>query len=84
MAKKNVVRTTRGVRDRLFDVLDGLRDGTITPQEAQASARVVQQIHNTTRLEIEAARFISQHNRADDGDSNVIELTPLRLAHETV
>lgn len=72
-----VTRTSTGLRGHLFDTLDALRGGNITPQEASATARICQQIHNTARLEMESARFLSaMHHETDD---NGLVLTPLQL-----
>jgi hypothetical protein len=80
MPRQAITRTTQGLRDRLFDLLDDLKEGDATPQEAQATARVVQQIHNTARLEMEAARFVSASQTVNGKKDGVLELEPLRLS----
>jgi hypothetical protein len=80
IARQAITRTTQGLRDRLFDLLDDLKEGDATPQEAQATARVVQQIHNTARLEMEAARFVSASQTVNGKKDGVLELEPLRLS----
>ena len=48
-----VVRTAEGLRDALFDVLDGLRRQIVTPQQAMAAAKLASQIVNLVRVEID-------------------------------
>jgi superfamily II helicase len=47
----SIVRTPAGLRDSLFDVMDGLRDGTCRDQTATAMAKVASQIISCARLE---------------------------------
>lgn len=53
-------RTSTGLRDHLFSVLEALDDGDKTPQDAQAVAKLAGQINNSARIDQEYARFISQ------------------------
>lgn len=48
-----VIRTGEGLRDALFDVLDGLRSGTMAANQAIAAAKVACQIINTVKVEVE-------------------------------
>lgn len=56
------VRTTEGMRDSLFDALDGLTNGTKTAQEAQAICKVCAQIVNSVNAEIEFYKHIGRHH----------------------
>jgi hypothetical protein len=55
-----IKRTTEGLRDALFDVLEGMRAGTVTPNQAIAAAKVACQIINTARIEIEYLEVVSR------------------------
>ena len=59
-------RTTNGLREVLFDQVDGLISGTITPQQAKAVSGIASQIVAVTKLEMEAARFISSTPNGDN------------------
>lgn len=56
-----VVRTGEGLRDALFDTLEGLRAGTIKPNDAVAAAKVVCQIISTVRLEMDYQNHLKIH-----------------------
>lgn len=60
MKKKTVrtVRTTEGLCDALFDEFDMLRNGESDAHRAGAVSKLVVQIINTKRLEIDAANAI--------------------------
>lgn len=64
---KNKTRTTATLRTTMFDQLDRLIDGDITPQEATASARLAAQVVSITKLELESSRFVSDSGK--NGDS---------------
>lgn len=76
--KTQISRSTKGLRDHLFDILDQLASGKITPQNAMTVTKVAQQIHNTARLEIDAARFVSEQ-RAASGDGGALTLKALEF-----
>jgi len=59
-----VVRTGEGLRDALFDEIDGLRNGTRNPQHSIAVAKLSCQIINTVRIEVEYQRHL-QANRTE-------------------
>lgn len=50
-------RTSRGLRDMLFDELDELRSGDGNPQKALAVANIAKQIMSTVRVEMEYYRL---------------------------
>lgn len=54
-------RTSEGLRDTLFDCLDGLRSGAMTAQEAQAVSKVCAQIISSINTEIEFYKHIGRH-----------------------
>ena len=83
MAKKNttsiatgkgVVRTSEGLRDTLFDALDGLNSGTVNAQEAQAICKVCAQIINSVNTEIEFYKHIGRHNEGEAVPRTVLAL----------
>lgn len=58
MKIKNVVRSTKGLRDALFDEMDALRHGRSNPHVASAQAKLAVQIINSVRLDIEYQKHI--------------------------
>jgi len=69
-------RTTKGIRDLLFDEIDLLRSGEITPQRAKVTAALIGQIVATSKLDMEYARFLKST------ESEVLEqsVKPLKLS----
>lgn len=62
MTKKNeqtVARTSRGLRDALFDELEALRTGKSNPTQANAVAKLAGSVVETVKMEIEAQKFLS-------------------------
>jgi len=53
------MKTTQDLRDTLFSQLDDLVTGKITPQQAKATSGLASQIISLSKLELDAARFIS-------------------------
>lgn len=64
--KQASLRTSRGLRDALFDALDAINNGTKTAQEVQAICKVCAQITNSVNMEIEFYKHIGRHHA--DGD----------------
>ena len=78
MSKKiKTQQTTKGLRTALFDQLDGLRNGTTTPQEAKAVSSLASQIVSVTKLEMEAARFIGDANSQSTTNTKRIKAVEL-------
>lgn len=65
-------RTTQGLRDILFDEIDGLRDGTGETDKALAVANLAKQIVNTAKVELEFHRAMHQMD---------LEGTPIKLGN---
>lgn len=64
MAKTNrdlapTIRTSAGLRDALFDELDALRAGTTNPANANATAKLADQIINTVKMEVDVEKYLS-------------------------
>lgn len=57
-------RTSEGCRDALFDMLDGLRAGSVTPTLANATAKVIGEIINTVQLELNVAKFVNRNHKS--------------------
>ena len=55
-----IARTSAGLRDALFDELDGLRDGSTNPGKANAVAKLADQIVNTVRMEMDVERHVGR------------------------
>lgn len=68
-------RTTQGLRDILFDEIDGLRDGTGDANKSMAIANLAKQIVNTAKVELEFHRTIA----AMELNGTPVELGNLRL-----
>lgn len=51
-----VVRTSAGLRDALFDALDGLRNGTTNAAAANAVAKLADQVVQTVHMELAVQR----------------------------
>jgi hypothetical protein len=54
--KPPLTRTSQGLRDILFDEIEGLREGTRDPTEAMAVANLAKQIINVAKVEIDFHR----------------------------
>lgn len=63
-AKAPVQRTSQGLRNALFDELDGLRAGKTTPTMANATAKLVGEIVNTVQLELNVAKFVNRSHKS--------------------
>lgn len=63
MAKTKTVakvsRTSEGLRDALFDEIDGLREGTSTPNKASAVAKLAVNIINSAFIEVEYQKLVN-------------------------
>lgn len=70
-------RTSAGLRDALFDELDRLRNGTTNASNANAVAKLADQIINTVKMEMEVQRH-AQRVPAATPTPNVLG-TPLSL-----
>ena len=74
MTDSTVTRTSAGLQEHLFNQLDGLESGAVTPSHARAVASLAHQVLAVSRLEMEFTRFVSEH-RADDCGDATRELT---------
>lgn len=54
-----VVRTSAGLRDALFDALDGLRNGTTNPANANAVSKLADQVVQTVLMELAIQKHAS-------------------------
>jgi len=45
--------TSKGLRDRLFGVLDGIIDGKVTPEQVESVCYVSEQMIKSARLDLE-------------------------------
>ena len=75
MMTKSTKRTTSGLREVLFDQIDGLISGEITPQQAKAVSGLASQVVSVTRLEMEAARFISDGRMSEAGSKKLVDVS---------
>lgn len=70
----NAIRTSRGLRDSMFDVLDDLRAGRTTPQAASAAARLGMVVISASRLDIEHQRYVNHNPSAEISDLPNLQL----------
>lgn len=74
----NIVRTSAGLRDALFDELDRMRKGDTNATNANAVARLADQICNTVHMELEVHRHLA---KLPDGKMAAIKMPePLALS----
>lgn len=71
------IRTSRGLRDCLFEELDLLRNGRSEPQRAASVAKLAVQIINTAMIEVHLSR-----TDLSLGDS-AIKVRPIQLGSQT-
>lgn len=67
-------KTSKGLASALFDELDELKAGNVTPQHARAFAHTAGTICAITRLEMDYARFVSEGSSPgaiEDGGSKL-------------
>jgi len=69
------VRSTKGLRDALFDEMDALREGKTTPHISSAMSKLAVQIINSVRLEIEYQKHVA--STTDMNES--LALSPILL-----
>lgn len=74
-----VTRTTKGLRDALFDEIDRLTIGKSNPQVACAKSKLATQIIAATKLDLDYHRFITEM-RGIQAPS--VKLTPIELGTE--
>lgn len=74
---KNTKRTTHGLREVLFNQIDGLNNGSITAQQAKAVSSLASQIVSVTKLEMEAARFVSDSRLVNGSNNKKLESVSL-------
>lgn len=55
-----IVRTSAGLRNALFDELDGIRAGTSNTARANAVAKLAGQLVETVRMELEVQRHMAK------------------------
>lgn len=77
MLKTN--RTSVGLRDTLFDELDNLRNGLITPHRAMAVAKTAAEIMGTVKLELAFHRFTNGIDPSDNGVTTKRDVPSLKL-----
>lgn len=68
MSANSTERTSRGLARHMFEELDMLRNGKITPQQAKATASIANTICAVSRLEMDYARFVTSTRQEDEGE----------------
>lgn len=72
-------RTSRGLRDILFDEIDELRSGEGDPPKALAVAKLAQQIMSTVRVEMEFHKLRENSAKLTEKTIDPVELGVLEL-----
>lgn len=72
------VRTSAGLRDALFDELDGLRQGTSNPAKANAIAKLAGQLIDTVKMEIDVQKHLAKVGKMPAGVQT--STTPVQLS----
>lgn len=67
-------RSSRGLRDVLFDEIDALRNGNSNPSRATAMSKVAAQIINSVRIEIEHQKYVTSSPLQDGAKGSVLAL----------
>lgn len=78
-----IERTSRGLAATMFDELEALLDGTSTPQQASAKARVANTICQISRLEMDFARFVAAERAAKENPEALPSLPMGQLLEES-
>lgn len=71
---EKVVRSSQGLRDMLFDELDRLRSGEVSPQRVNVLAKASSQIISTVRLEMDLLKYASGLGKKD-----TVRLSPVEM-----
>lgn len=66
---KKVERTSAGLREALFDELDGLRSGETNATQANATAKIAGTIVDTVNMEMAALKLMQRTPKADTNNS---------------
>lgn len=53
-------RTSAGLREAMFELLEGLRNGTVKPREARLQCEVADRIVGTVKMELAELRAIRE------------------------
>lgn len=72
-----VARTSAGLRNALFDELDGIRAGTSNTARANAVAKLAGQLVETVRMELEVHRHLQKVPRDQPQETLAIPTVPL-------
>lgn len=75
--KKQITRTSAGLRDALFDAIEKVRDGDMLAEDAKAISGLAAQICNTVQLEVKVAELRTQY----PSDAKMIVPSPLALGN---
>lgn len=73
-------RSSAGLREFLFGILDRITAGDISPQEAQAAAKACAQINTSVMVEIEYHKHVARGPLLQGGE---VPSTVLHLGHRT-
>lgn len=71
---KQVTRTTEGLRDILFDELDGFLDGKFDTEHAKTVTTITGSILNTVQKDLEAVKMLNIMNQGRDQPKAVADL----------
>lgn len=64
-------RSSKGLRDAMFDELDAIRNGRSNPNRLIAVSKIACQIINSVKMEIEYQKHVASSSQASNGDGFV-------------
>ena len=78
-----IIRNSAGLRDAIFDEIDGIRMGSSNPTRANAVAKLATVIVDSVRMDVEVQRHLRQHAATSDKSPSIHGLgNPLQLGAE--
>ncbi len=73
------INTTAELREFLANQIPLLATNEITHQQARGMASLAQQVHNSLRLEVDVARFVSESAALEQNSVGVTAIKPLSI-----
>lgn len=74
---KPITKTTDGLRDFLFDQLEGFNSNKLAAEKVKTNCEIIGVILETAKVELQYATF----SRLADPKGGIKKVTPLQLSH---
>lgn len=78
--QNDIVRSSAGLRDAIFDEIDAIRRGESNPTRANAVAKLAAGIVETVRMEIEVQKFARSSDGGKAPEVRNVLGSPLQLS----